>query len=357
MNPFLIEPVYKRPKRKPAAKKKPAVKRKAPVRKPAAKRRPGSRVVYVEDYVTPHDPLGLWSATPKDIIPLKASKVPLAAAGNAALKPAAAVAPVGKAVGGGGFMSLITSATNVGKHLAGNALAAALSATAGGGAGPSQATEIVKPSAPPLPEANEDAEKHAAAAERKAEKAAELKALRDLETGKESAVQPTVQQPGGGGEGVDEDADAARAWAMSVQPMLRSINVPARGVANYTTELRKLASVTTKHLGERASPKYLDKAEKEGRYIGDYVYPAVEKLGGIFAVMAMQDPKVLEKVPVEDVAQIRRVALGQPKGTSEFQDKSVSKTKQLSKEFVASALKVTADEEARMQSLQVYWKR
>ena len=78
MNPFLVEPVYKRPKRKPAAKKKPAVKRKAPVRKPAAKRRGGTKAVYIEDYASPYDPIGLWSAEAKNVLgPKVVGKVPL----------------------------------------------------------------------------------------------------------------------------------------------------------------------------------------------------------------------------------------------------------------------------------------
>ena len=78
MNPFLVEPVYKRPKRKPAAKKKPAIKRKAPARKPAVRRRGGTKVVYVEDYTSPYDPIGLWSARAKDVLGPKVSgKVPV----------------------------------------------------------------------------------------------------------------------------------------------------------------------------------------------------------------------------------------------------------------------------------------
>ena len=359
MNPFLIEPVYKRPKRKPAAKKKPAVKRKAPVRRPPARRRGGADVVYIEDYVSPYDPVGLWSARPKDILGPKTSgpKAPVAVA--VAGEPPVAVAPTGTAVGSGGggrggvFSWVGNHSINLGKGLIGLA-----SATAGVGAGPSRATAVVEPSAPPLPEATAETERRAASAKEKEEraasakakaaKAAELKALEDLEKGREPAVQQPVQPNG------DAELDA---YIARIQPILRSIKVPEKvTVAAYTKELRKLGLATSKALGEAASPKYVDDPATKSdpkRYNGAYVFPAVDALGGIFTVMALQHPEILEQMDAANVAKIRRAALGQPKGTGAKMDAGVKKTTALDNDakYVASALDATEEDKQTIKEL------
>lgn len=151
MNPFLIEPVYKRPKRKPAAKKKPAVKRKAPARKPAARRRGGPKVVYIEDYASPYDPAGLWAPSAKAILGPKVSGKgpPLELGGGPAAGGGTGSPQVEQPAAGGGtgyraIVSNMASTALGGVSRFGGGVVSYL----GGGAGTSR--DPPGPSAPPL---------------------------------------------------------------------------------------------------------------------------------------------------------------------------------------------------------------
>ena len=376
MNPFLVEPVYKRPKRKPAAKKKPAVKRKAPAKKkPAAKRRVGGGAVYIEDYVTPHDPIGLWSATPRDILPPKVSgKVPVLIDDDEAEahEPQRQALTTNKEKSSRWTNRLMSGVTTIGSAayqgvsaVGGLAAAAAFNASAGGGQpGPSSSSKerVTLPQQEDTVKQTPSLKPGATVEERKAHVAHLFDIEEAKRKGKAKAVdgerspkpppgakRPAIDLAALEAETTRREAEAAGAAAggsssVDIGAMLDLVEVPqSTTVETRAKELRKLASVTESYLesiGENPSPKFTDAAGKSqpARYKKPYVDAAEEWMGGMRNVMALQNKEVLKELTPDLVKAVRRVAIGQPQGTSALIDAQVSKTKALNDEHVKRAL-------------------